>query len=455
VGATPSHIVFSIGVTNALNGGETITITSTEAIFVDAVTSSCSAAGVDAFSSMTTSTTVIVLHAPSSGISAGGKVITCTGSQMAVNAAIGTKPMFTATSTQNTATSASDNGYTILAGRSLTWTSAMASDIFATRTPASITFSIGVTDALYIHDTITMSSSEKIWANASVTACNAVGLNGISAATSSQSELVITAPASGIGTGARVFTCAGGLAPNAAAGTIVTFTVVSSTSTSPLAGQTGYTIVAAPSFAPSAAPTYAPTTELYAFNEAMKELSLFFVISLSIASVLVVLLIAAVFVLIVFAVKVNGDKKLAQFQVESAQKSEAQDAPLTGSMNPMQRARSRGVEMVSLTSNANPMELGAEEKRRSARKEWAAKKRVRSVERMASRQIRLDTESLGGTKYDAPHPVQKQDVSLAAVPEATTWLSHMDDARGKTYYSHPVTGEVKWKLPTGGVAAQE
>ena len=85
---------------------------------------------------------------------------------------------------------------------------------------------------------------------------------------------------------------------------------------------------------------------------------------------------------------------------------------------------------------------------------------------MASRQIRLDTESLVGTKHDAPHPVQKQDVSLlsvadatlkstAAVPEATTWLSHTDDARGKTYYSHPVTGEVKWKLPPGGVAAQE
>ena len=79
---------------------------------------------------------------------------------------------------------------------------------------------------------------------AGAAAPTAATVTGTTAATAAAAKTItLHAPAGGVSSGAKVFTCTGGLAANPAAGA-VTFNAVSTKSTTPLTSQVGYTTVA-------------------------------------------------------------------------------------------------------------------------------------------------------------------------------------------------------------------
>merc|ERR1712072_1409085 len=237
VGTAPTSIVFSIGVSDALVDGDTITITATNSVFVASSMLSCVAPGVGMSTATTPTATTLVIQAPANGVSSGSKTFTCTGT-MAANLAIGTSTTFTAVSTKSTTTSVADGGYTTVAGRSLGWTSAtLAGSNAAGQTPSGITFVIVATDALLTSHTVTITASPNIWA--SVPACTWNG-NAATEALTGNNQVAVTAQAAANAGDPITIVCTGGFNANGNSASTVTFSAVSSTSTVSLTGQTGY-----------------------------------------------------------------------------------------------------------------------------------------------------------------------------------------------------------------------
>lgn len=108
--------------------------------------------------------------------------------------------------------------------------------------PTALVFRIGITNALAPGQTLTICASSPIWSSSTQPSSCTTGLaDAIAAYTTTATSLVITAGSASLASGDAVITCEGGLAPNPAAGTKVTFSVVSQSSTIQLTGQLGYT----------------------------------------------------------------------------------------------------------------------------------------------------------------------------------------------------------------------
>jgi hypothetical protein len=120
-GHAPTWIVFSVGVSDALVDGDTITMTADQNVFVASSTFSCVAPGVGASTATTPTATAFVIHAPSGGLATGTNVFTCTGT-LAANLASGTPTTFTAVSTKSLTDSVPSGAYATTGATALTWT---------------------------------------------------------------------------------------------------------------------------------------------------------------------------------------------------------------------------------------------------------------------------------------------------------------------------------------------
>jgi hypothetical protein len=242
--------VFSIGVSDALVDGDTITITATNNVFVASGTLSCVSSGVGLSAATTPTATSLVMHAPSSGITTGSKVFKCSGS-LAANLAVGTSTTFTAVSTKSTTISVASAGYTTVVSAPLVWANsvpvAITGSLVDGKVPDAVTFKIGFPTALISGDTVTITSTRAIWISTATPTCTegAVGID-VSAVTTSTTVLVMTAPQGGIAVSSAIsptsFTCTGGLAANGPAGTSYTFTAVSTKSPVTVAQSAAITI---------------------------------------------------------------------------------------------------------------------------------------------------------------------------------------------------------------------
>merc|ERR1712072_186634 len=154
-------------------------------------------------------------------------------------------------------------GYTII-DTSLTWTSAAPATTPAVTGAATgnMVFTFGITTALANTNTITITASQNIWATGTPTVSCTLTENGgtpnsnFGAVATSQTVLTVTAT-NAIATGAAVLTCSDNTIVNGATGA-VTFDIVSTTDSTALTGQTGYTITAAPTTTTTAAPATTP-----------------------------------------------------------------------------------------------------------------------------------------------------------------------------------------------------
>jgi hypothetical protein len=199
-----------------------------------------------------------VITAPSGGIIAGGadSTFNCAGG-LAANPAAGAIT-FNIVSSKDTNPRTDNIGYTTVA-TALTWTSAVPTTNVAGEVPSSITFTLGVTDALLDGETITLTSSSPIWSAVGVQNCYSTK-HALTAVASTTSTLQLSAHYSGIDAGTLTFTCIGGLAANPASTTQITFSAVSERSITAITTKTGYTIASvSPTSSPTAAPTHSPT----------------------------------------------------------------------------------------------------------------------------------------------------------------------------------------------------
>ena len=248
-GATASAITFTIGITDALVAGDTITLTASTAIWTKASGEDTSC-GINAAPTaisgsatiLSSGVDVLTMTVGAGGIGVGSSVIICTGG-LAANPATATTATFSAVSTKSTTEITAQTGY--LTTSSLSWTSAAltgTNPLFAGNTPTGIVFVIGVTDALANTNTITITASSSIFTGATaVPTCGTGTTNEISATAATTTELTLTVGSATIAAGsAKTVTCTGGMAPSAAMSTTVTFSAVSTMSTVTITAQTGF-----------------------------------------------------------------------------------------------------------------------------------------------------------------------------------------------------------------------
>ena len=272
-GASPTTITFIVTITDTIGTGESITLTASAAIW-SSVPDSCTwahdGAGSSAATNLGLTGNALSMQPPSAANAGTVATIVCTNG-LAPLALPATTVTFSAVSSTSVVAITGQTGYTTTSA--LTWTAAAAlartggAAEVAGNVADSIAFSIGVTDALAVGDTITFTASgAAVWAAATTPTCH-IGSNSIAlGVASSTTHLVLTATAT-VATGDKVFTCAGGLAANAGADTVITFDAVSTKSVTPTGAQTGYTIAAATALAlNSVAPGRVAGSPLYSGN---------------------------------------------------------------------------------------------------------------------------------------------------------------------------------------------
>ena len=151
----------------------------------------------------------------------------------------------TAAPTQAPTTNAQTQAPT-LGATSLVWVAATPSTLFTTETPTSVVFALTTTSNLSAGGTLTLVASTQIWAADHADAlCTEGGGHSFASSVVSETGTTLTITNGAVDTnngGTLVITCSSTMAANGAAGSSVTFSVVSSSDTLTLTGLNGWTI---------------------------------------------------------------------------------------------------------------------------------------------------------------------------------------------------------------------
>ena len=140
----------------------------------------------------------------------------------------------------------------------VTWTSATRTSTVTGVDGGDLVVSFTPSTAVPQNGTVTITPSANLFTADAATTCTATSDGNNVAVTSAATVGAILTVTMGaeLGTSAAVITCTDNLAVNGAQGDEITFAIETSTDTTPLTGQTGYTVTAPP---PTAAPTETPT----------------------------------------------------------------------------------------------------------------------------------------------------------------------------------------------------
>merc|ERR1711959_756283 len=182
--------------------------------------------------------------------------ITCPKAQLAANGASAADVKFKVKTSADTTYTTLATGYSIVAAASVTWTSATVGAAYVGLAPGAITFSFKPNKAIAATNVVTITANKEIFTADGATTCTATtilgattGLAGSAAVTSGTvsgtKKILKVIMNAALTTGyAATITCTDNLAVNPAAGA-VTFSIETTTDTTALTAQTGYTTVAA------------------------------------------------------------------------------------------------------------------------------------------------------------------------------------------------------------------
>jgi hypothetical protein len=251
----------------AVAATETVTITPSVNIFTGDAATTCTATSDGTAQTVTAATVgaaLTVTLAAGKSLTANKPVVITCSTNLKANE-VGAVTFSLATTGDATAITG-QTGYTVLAGKQVTWTSAARASL-ETGKGGDLVVKFTPTTEVPATGTVTLTASSAIFTGDAATTCTATSDGAAqtvtAAVTGTQTILTVTLAADKklTATKAAVITCSSNLAVNGAKDTKVTFDIVTSADTAKVSAATGYTVIAA------VTPTKAPTAKAAAGNK--------------------------------------------------------------------------------------------------------------------------------------------------------------------------------------------